>query len=144
MNFDRLKEFIDIAREAGASQLEFKDGENKFAVSFPYGDAVSTQSASLLQQQVAGNKPQSPTAQDDGLIKITSPFVGTFYSASSPDSPAYVKVGDKVSKGEVLCIIEAMKIMNEIESESTGEVAEICVENESYVEFGQTLFKIKP
>ena len=73
---------------------------------------------------------------------ITSPIVGTFYSATAPDKPALVKVGDKVKKGQVLCIIEAMKLMNEIESEYDGEVVEICVENEQMVEYNQPLFKI--
>lgn len=146
MDFDKLKEFIGIAREAGASQLEYKDGENKFAVSFPYADAVPSRASAMPAQLPESPKSSTPTtsSKDEGLIEITSPFVGTYYSASSPDSPAYAKVGDKVSKGDVLCIVEAMKIMNEIESECAGEVVEICVENESYVEFGQPLFKIRP
>lgn len=145
MDFDKLKEFIDIAREAGASQLEYKDGDNKFSVSFPYADAVPSRAAAMPAQMYESQKsPSASSTKDEGLIEITSPFVGTYYSASSPDSPAYAKVGDKVSKGDVLCIVEAMKIMNEIESECAGEVAEICVENESYVEFGQPLFKIRP
>lgn len=146
MDFEKLKEFIDIAREAGASQLEYKDGDNKFAVSFPYADAIPSQAAMMPMQAHESQKASATgtSSKDEGLVEITSPFVGTYYSASSPDSPVYAKVGDKVSKGDVLCIVEAMKIMNEIESECAGEVAEICVENESYVEFGQPLFKIRP
>jgi acetyl-CoA carboxylase biotin carboxyl carrier protein len=70
--------------------------------------------------------------------------VGTFYSSPSPETSPYVKKGDRVRKGQVLCIVEAMKIMNEIESEFSGEIVEICVENENYVEYGQVLFRIKP
>ncbi len=73
---------------------------------------------------------------------VTSPIVGTFYSSAAPDKPALVKVGDKVKKGQILCIIEAMKLMNEIESEFDGEIIEICVKNEQMVEYGQPLFKI--
>lgn len=73
---------------------------------------------------------------------VTSPIVGTFYSSAAPDKPALVKVGDKVKKGQILCIIEAMKLMNEIESEFDGEIVEICVKNEQMVEYGQPLFKI--
>ena len=75
--------------------------------------------------------------------EIKSPMVGTFYSSPSPKDLPYVKVGDKVKKGDVLCVVEAMKLMNEIESEYDGEIVEICVENEDMVEYGTTLFKIK-
>lgn len=74
---------------------------------------------------------------------ITAPLVGTFYSSPSPDSDAYVKIGDKVTKGMIICIIEAMKIMNEIECETDGEIAEILVKNASPVEYGQPLFRLK-
>ena len=75
---------------------------------------------------------------------VCSPFVGTFYSAPGPGKPLYAQVGDKVKTGQALCVLEAMKIMNEIDSDINGEIVEICVENESLVEFGQPLFKIKP
>ena len=74
---------------------------------------------------------------------ITSPMVGTFYASSSPDKDPFVKVGDHISKGQVVCIVEAMKLMNEIESEFDGEIVEICVKNEDVVEYGTPLFKIK-
>ena len=75
--------------------------------------------------------------------EVKSPMVGTFYSAPSPKDAPYVKIGDKVKKGDVLCVVEAMKLMNEIESEFDGEIVEICVKNEEMVEYGTTLFKIK-
>lgn len=98
-------------------------------------------------QVVAGKEGEVPLAQSDSKkdIKgyvIESPIVGTFYSSSNPDADAFVSVGSKVKKGQVLCIIEAMKLMNEIESDVDGEVAEIFVNNEQGVEFGQPLFKI--
>jgi acetyl-CoA carboxylase biotin carboxyl carrier protein len=77
-------------------------------------------------------------------VKVTSPIVGTFYRSSSPDKPAYVEVGDVVKKGQVLCIIEAMKLMNEIESEAAGKVVQALVENGQPVEYGQALFVIEP
>jgi acetyl-CoA carboxylase biotin carboxyl carrier protein len=77
-------------------------------------------------------------------IKVTSPIVGTFYRSSSPDKPPYVEVGDVVKKGQVLCIIEAMKLMNEIESETAGKIVQLLVENGSPVEYGQPLFVIEP
>lgn len=87
--------------------------------------------------------PNIDKVEDEDCKEITSPIVGTFYSASAPDKPPLVKVGDKVKKGQTLCIIEAMKLMNEIESDYNGEIIEILVKNEQPVQYGQPLFKIK-
>jgi acetyl-CoA carboxylase biotin carboxyl carrier protein len=89
-------------------------------------------------------KPKQETVNMDNLHKITSPMVGTFYAAPSPDSPAYVKVGDKVKPDTVVCIIEAMKLFNEIEAEVNGEIVEVLVQNGQLVEYGQPLFLVKP
>ena len=80
---------------------------------------------------------------EDGLSFVTSPIVGTFYAAPAPEAQPYVKVGDLVHKGQVLCIVEAMKLMNEIEADSAGTIVEILVENGKAVEFGQKLFKVR-
>ncbi len=104
------------------------------------------QAAPVAQAVAAPSAPAAPakaTPSDVGLHIIKSPFVGTFYTSPSPGKPNYVKVGDKVKTGQPLCVLEAMKIMNEIDSEVNGEVVEICVDNESLVEYGQPLFKIK-
>ena len=85
----------------------------------------------------------SAAADDDSLHKITSPFVGTFYRSPNPDSAAYCEVGQRVEKGQVLCIVEAMKLMNEIEADVAGVIEAIAAENADPVEYGQTLFKIK-
>ncbi len=82
--------------------------------------------------------------EEESFLSIDSPIVGTYYNAPSPEAGAYVKVGDKVKKGDVVCIIEAMKLMNEIESEVDGEIVAIMAQNETPVEYGQKLFKIKP
>lgn len=87
-------------------------------------------------------KQDNKETVNDGQY-ITSPMVGTFYASKSPDKPAFVKVGDKVKKGQVVCIVEAMKLMNEIESTVDGEIVEVLVENEDMVEYGQKLFVIK-
>ena len=97
---------------------------------------------SVSQAQAAAESEQS-LADDESLKTVTSPLVGTFYSAASPEDEPFVKVGDKVVKGQKLGIIEAMKLMNDIESDFDGEIAEILVSNESMVEYGQPLFKIK-
>ncbi len=86
----------------------------------------------------------APKAEAKPGTVVTSPFVGTFYRAPSPDSPPFVDVGTVVKKGQVLCIVEAMKLMNEIEAETAGKIAEILVQNATPVEFGQPLFRIEP
>jgi acetyl-CoA carboxylase biotin carboxyl carrier protein len=87
--------------------------------------------------------PSPATGTDDGLAIVTSPIVGTFYRTPSPDAPPFVEVGSRVKKGQVLCIVEAMKLMNEIESELDGEVVEVSVANGQPVEYGEALFKIR-
>jgi len=89
--------------------------------------------------------PQEHAAADGGrLVLVTSPIVGTFYRSAAPDSPPFIEVGDRVRKGQILCIVEAMKLMNEIESEVEGEIREILVANGQPVEYGEVLFKIRP
>ena len=141
MNIEKLKEFILLAKETGVSELKYESSEEKYSVSLGGGVYVPQISPASPQYQV--NEGSTVKTQDSDLIEITSPFVGTYYKAASPDSAPYVKVGDRVSPGHVLCIVEAMKIMNEIESEISGEIVEICVENEAYIEFGEVLFKIR-
>ncbi|OUR93069.1 acetyl-CoA carboxylase, biotin carboxyl carrier protein [Halobacteriovorax marinus] len=146
MKFKELEEFIAIAKKAGASELKYQSEEKKFSISFPVAGvpvAATTVAAPVLAAAPAAGTPVA-AASNDGLIDVTCPFVGTFYTSASPEAPVYAKLGDKVSKGQVLCIVEAMKIMNEIESDISGEVVEVCVENETYVEFGQVLFRVKP
>jgi acetyl-CoA carboxylase biotin carboxyl carrier protein len=87
--------------------------------------------------------PPSPLATEK-LVEITSPIVGTFYSAPAPDEPPFVNVGDRIRNGQTVCIIEAMKIMNEIEAEVNGEIVEILVKNGDSVEFGQALMRVNP
>jgi len=97
----------------------------------------------IVEENVKPKREKTSVNTGSKTCVITAPLVGTFYSSSSPDSGAYVKVGDKVKKGMIICIIEAMKIMNEIESEADGEIAEILVNNGSPVEYGQPLFRLK-
>lgn len=146
MDFKSLEKFIKIAKECGAVNLKYEEDDHKFSISFPGGEIQTG-----IQPPHPAIKEVGPSAaslavipQESGLKEIKSPFVGTFYRSPSPESPLYVNQGDKIAKGQVVCIIEAMKIMNEIEAEISGEIVEICVENETYVEFNQTLYKVKP
>lgn len=146
MDLDKVKSFINLAKDEGVTELKYESDGTKISVSFQQNVVASAvaQAPSISQSPIAAaSTGPAVQASDDGLKIITSPFVGTFYSSPAPGKPAYVKVGDKVSPGQTLCILEAMKIMNELESEVTGEIVEICTENESLVEFGQALYKIR-
>lgn len=144
MSFGKLEEFIALAKSSGVTKLEYEKGEEKFSVSF-VGEAVAPSFVSHSNAAPAvAAAAAAPVKASGNLKEITSPFVGTFYRSASPESEAYVKVGDTINAGKVLCIVEAMKIMNEIESDISGEIVEICAENETYVEFGQVLFRVKP
>lgn len=102
---------------------------------------VQPQVENIVEKEV---KQETPAVKATNLHKITSPMVGTFYSSPSPDSAPYIKVGDQVKSDSVVCIVEAMKLMNEIEAEIKGEIVEILVENGQLVEYGQELFIVKP
>jgi acetyl-CoA carboxylase biotin carboxyl carrier protein len=91
----------------------------------------------------AASAPAAP-AQEAGLVEIKSPMVGTFYRSASPDAPSYVEEGGRVEKGKPVCIVEAMKLMNEIEADVTGTVVKVCVQNEQPVEYGTVLFLVRP
>jgi acetyl-CoA carboxylase biotin carboxyl carrier protein len=106
-------------------------------------DYIPMTSQNVVQQAVQTENTQEQSEQEAGVQIVTSPLVGTFYSAASPDDEPFVKVGDRVSKGQKLGIIEAMKLMNDIESDFDGEIVEVMVSNESMVEYGQPLFKIR-
>lgn len=114
----------------------------------PAAEEVKPQASAQPVAQPTEAKPQEMPKQavenTENLHKITSPMVGTFYAAPSPDAPPYVKVGDKVKTDTVVCIIEAMKLFNEIEAEVNGEIVEVLVENGQLVEYGQPLFLVKP
>jgi len=100
-------------------------------------------SAPAASAPAASEAPRA-AEEKDNLHTVTSPFVGTFYRSPNPDSPPYVQVGDRVDRGAVLCIVEAMKLMNEIEADAAGEIAAVLVNNGDPVEYGQPLFKIAP
>ena len=145
MDLEKLKSFIQLAKDEGVTSLAYESDDEKYKVQFGSSGTVVAQPVTQAPQPsvTSAPSPTATTAVDSNIKEITSPFVGTFYSSSAPGKPVYAKVGDHISPGQVLCILEAMKIMNEIESDISGEIVEICVENESLVEFGQVLFKVK-
>jgi acetyl-CoA carboxylase biotin carboxyl carrier protein len=149
-NLNVVKEFIELAKAGGVSELKFENETIKLEVSFNTGHAQIVSSPSVMMThsapavtQVTKSESSVKEISKETAHLITSPLVGTFYAAPGPGKPNYAKVGDKVKKGQTLCILEAMKIMNEIESDTDGEIIEICIESESLVEYGQVLFKIR-
>lgn len=146
MDLRKLKKLIDLVEESGISELELTEGEEKVRISRathtyapPQPVQVAT-SAPIAPQATIPAADASP-AQIEGHV-VESPMVGTFYRSSSPESSAFVEVGDKVEVGDTLCIIEAMKLLNEIESDKAGIVKKILVENGQPVEYGEKLFVI--
>lgn len=148
MNSEERKEIqdlVEILNEQNLNEIEFQRGDMLIRVrreSSPTANGQASSSTESAQtSQPAADFVEREAAR---LLTVTSPVVGTFYRSSSPDVEPYVDEGDLVSRGQVLCIVEAMKLMNEIESEVDGRVVKVLVENESGVEYGQPLFVIEP
>ncbi|MFO7302953.1 MAG: acetyl-CoA carboxylase biotin carboxyl carrier protein [Acidobacteriota bacterium] len=155
MNLDDIKQILDLVREHELNEFELeRDGLKvrirKGAAGVSVAPAVPPAVPAGNPQPAApapaaGSPPPQAESNDDeaNLVFIKSPIVGTFYRAPDPSAPPFVNIGDRVRKGQVLCIIEAMKLMNEIESDCDGEVAAIYVENGKPVQFGDRLFAVK-
>ena len=150
MDLDRIEALLKLLSEHDVSEFSYKDGDQtiRLRLGQPEVQVVSAAAAPIaaapapVAAPAAAAAPAAPA--DDGGIAIDSPMVGTFYRAPAPDKPNYVDVGSKVAKGDTLCIVEAMKLMNEIEAEVAGTLTEILVENGQPVQFGQALFRIRP
>jgi acetyl-CoA carboxylase biotin carboxyl carrier protein len=153
MDIRKVKKLIELLEESGVSEIEIKEGEESVRISrYPTGTmhtistpmAYSTPAAAIgaaAGTTAAATTSAAPTHSPDQIV--TAPMVGTFYSAPAPGAKAFVEIGSEVKPGDVLCIIEAMKMMNQIESDKAGRVASILVKNGDPVEFGQTLFIIE-
>jgi len=145
MSNDEIKELIQLVVESGIAELELQRGENRVRIrrTFDAPVAPSAPATVIETGQPGVARPASPPSQTDEYI-VKSPIVGTFYESPKPGDPPFVKVGDSVEPGQVLCIIESMKLMNEIESEVAGTVAAKLMENGRPVEYGEALFAIRP
>ena len=153
MDLRKLKKLIDLVQESGISELEVTEGEEKVRIAkFPAAGAMMSMPAPIPQPapvtvaaSVASSNPGGAAAAEKDVPEghvVRSPMVGTFYRAASPGAKAFADIGQKVTVGERLCIIEAMKLMNEIESDADGVVKAVLVENGQPVEYGQPLFVI--
>ena len=151
MDLRKLKTLIDLVSESGVAELEITEGDDRVRIVNRNGAApVQVHQPVTIAQPMPVPVPApevapapAPTAPQQTGTPLTSPMVGTFYRAPSPGADPFVKVGDTVKKGQVVCIIEAMKLLNEVEADMDGTVKEVCVENGQPVEFGQSLFIIE-
>lgn len=159
IDLDYLKRLIETVESSGIDTLEISrwstririskhppviaglDSAGAAPLSVNLGDNAS---GSALSASEGGAPQAAPPAEVSKLAEVTSPMVGTFYRAPAPDADPYVEVGDRVAVGQTLCILEAMKLMNELEAEIAGTIEEICVENGEPVEYGQVLFRVLP
>jgi acetyl-CoA carboxylase biotin carboxyl carrier protein len=147
MNIGFIKKMINILEESKLEEIEFQRFWTRVKISKTKSQHESAQKISLTNLKTGETQELSPTEEipkeGKNLHIIRSPMVGTFYRAPSPDAPPYVDTGDRIKKGDVVCIIEAMKIMNEIESDVKGEIVEVLISNEEPVEYNQPLFKVR-
>jgi len=149
MNSINIKELIGIVDKSSLTEFECKSGDFYIKMSKNSSNKENVQISDKAESAIIPEEisepitimPKEKTEIKDGNV-VKSPIVGTFYQSSSPEKPPIVKIGDKVKEGDLLCIIEAMKIMNEIKSPYTGDIAEVMVSNEEMVEYGQPLFRI--
>jgi acetyl-CoA carboxylase biotin carboxyl carrier protein len=146
MTLDEIRELIQLAKETGVAELEVQRGENRVRVRLSFGSETSVVVSPPAAVSVPAPKSEAaPAPKDpDTLIYTKSPIVGTFYDAASPDTPPFVRIGEHVTPGKVLCIIESMKLMNEIEADMAGVIESKLVQNGQPVEYGEALFGIRP
>ena len=152
MDIRKVKKLIELLEESGIAEIEIKEGEESVRIS-RYGSSAPAAPMQYqfapqpapMQQAPAAASTESAAEEDDDIPSghiVKSPMVGTYYSSPSPGAPEFCKVGDSVSEGDTLCIIEAMKILNQIEADKSGTIKAVLVDNAQPVEFGQPLFVI--
>jgi acetyl-CoA carboxylase biotin carboxyl carrier protein len=154
MKTSEIRDLIDFIAQSGLNEVDIETKEIKLHVKREPDQKVLKSSGQLMAAPAmavqapaiapAGAKSEKPAAAGKALLEIKSPMIGTFYRSSNPDSPAFASVGDKITKGQTVAIIEAMKLFNEIESEVSGTIVKAMVENASPVEYDQVLFVVEP
>jgi acetyl-CoA carboxylase biotin carboxyl carrier protein len=149
MKISFLKKLVEIVENSEIEELEIRKWFTKVRITKTGSRKGTGNPGVVVETQVAGKVTEEkveaqPEPHDENLIEIKSPMVGTYYRAPSPGAKPYVGIGERVQKGQVVCIIEAMKLMNEIESEASGTVVKMLVEDAQPVEFGQTLYLVSP
>jgi acetyl-CoA carboxylase biotin carboxyl carrier protein len=144
VDLDQLRELIRLLDEANLTEIEVERDDDRIRVRRDPAAVVAAVPQSAAPTSVSDPAPPTVAGQaDEEAVYVTSPFVGTFYRAPSPEVDPFVDVGDEIVVGQALCIVEAMKLMNEIESEAAGTIVEVLVENGKPVEYGDRLFRIE-
>lgn len=144
MDLEKIEGLVKIIEESSLNEFTYKDKDVKITMSKLDHPPVVAAGVPVAAPAAAVNTTVETAAEEeDDTLFITSPIVGTFYSAAAPDVPAFVKVGDQVKAGQTVCILEAMKLMNEIQSDYDCEIEAVLVSNEQKVEYGQPLFRVK-
>jgi acetyl-CoA carboxylase biotin carboxyl carrier protein len=146
MDLEKIEGLVKIVERSSLTEFTLEEGELKITMSklsHPPIVAAGVPAAAAPQAAAPAAPAAAEEEPEDEKIFITSPIVATFYSAPSPDAPAFVKVGDRVKNGQTVCILEAMKLMNEIQAEYDCEIEAVLVSNEQKVEYGQPLFRVK-
>ena len=148
MDIKEIKEIIKLLKGTDVSEIELEHSNKKIRIKRAI-ENVNAQGGQksvpvIVEQTQEALPPATAKSPSDAYKTVTSPMVGTFYSAASPESSPFVRVGDVVKKGQILCIIEAMKLMNEIEAEINGKIASVLIENAQPVEYGEPMFLIDP
>jgi acetyl-CoA carboxylase biotin carboxyl carrier protein len=161
MEFKQIQELLKAVNKSNISEVSIKDGEFEITIkqantetqyvavpataSMPQVMPAQQQMVAQPQQQQASTPtPAAPAAEASNTIVVKSPMIGTFYRSSSPDKPAFVSVGDEIKPGQVICIVEAMKLFNEIESEVSGRIVKVLIDDATPVEYDQPLFLVEP
>lgn len=143
MDIEQIKQLVQLMIDNDLSELDVTDGETKVLLKRGPGN-IPVVAAAPAAPAAAAPPAEAQEAGGEELLEIKSPMVGTFYTAASPDSEPYVTAGTAVGEDTVVCIIEAMKVMNEINSECSGTIVQVCVKNAQPVEYGQVLFRVRP
>ena len=144
MDIKKLKELIEFMKDNDLIELEVEEEGKKVKLTRSGAKKIIQTSLEAAQETAAHHSQSKQKQTQENLVEIKAPMVGTFYRAPSPNEPAYIEIGNKIEPGKVVCIIEAMKLMNEIKSEIQGEIIDVLAENGEPVEYGQALFLVKP
>ena len=142
MDIRKVKKLIEMLEASNLEEIEIQEGEESVRLVKNKTHGTIRNDVEITEEIGVGKENKQETLEEELGDKITSPMVGTFYSAPSPGAKPFISVGDEIQEGDIVCIVEAMKMMNEIKSEFSGKVLSINVENEQPVEYGQTLFEI--
>ncbi len=144
MELDEIKKLIELLQDSDITELQIEKKGSKLKIKREKYLSAFEPAFTVSKPDAVPGKESVDAINDQKLIAINSPIVGIFYSSQSPESPAFVTVGSRVTKGQILCIVEAMKLMNEIESDTDGTIAKILIENGQPVEYGEPLFLVDP